>query len=92
LKKTPEEVAALAQTQFGFRFMKWLDIPTDRVLEVERNELMNEFDMYDKAGELCSGGRAYLLFRKKDGRRFKFAQFGDLDGAVTRKCVYLEEI
>ncbi len=72
--------------------MKWLDIPTHRVLEVERNELMNEFDMYDEAGELCSGGKAYLLFRKKDGRRFKFAQFGDLYGAVTRKRVYLEEI
>jgi hypothetical protein len=72
--------------------MKWLDIPTHRVLEVERNELMNEFDMYDEAGELCSGGRAYLLFRKKDARRFKFAQFGDLDGAVTQKCVYLEEV
>jgi hypothetical protein len=72
--------------------MKWLDIPTHRVLEVERNELMNEFDIYDEAGELCSGGRAYLLFRKKDGRRFKFAQFGDLDGAVRRKCVYLEEV
>jgi hypothetical protein len=48
--------------------------------------------MYDEAGELCSGGKAYLLFRKKDGRRFKFARFGDLDGAVTRKCVYLEEV
>jgi hypothetical protein len=41
--------------------MKWLDIPTLRVLEVERNELMNEFDIYDEAGELCSGGRAYLF-------------------------------
>jgi hypothetical protein len=48
--------------------------------------------MYDEAGELCSGGRAYLVFRKKDGRRFKFTQFGDLDGAVTRKRVYLEEV
>jgi hypothetical protein len=81
-----------ADRQFWFLSMKWLDIPTHRVLEVERNELMNEFDMYDEAGELCSGGRAYLLFRKKDGRRFKFAQFGDVDGAVTLKCVYLEEV
>jgi hypothetical protein len=32
------------------------------------------------------------LFRKKDGRRFKFARFSDLDGAVTRRCVYLEEV
>jgi hypothetical protein len=72
--------------------MKWLDIPIHRVLEVEPHELMNEFDICDEAGKLCSGRRAYLLFRKKDGRRFKFAQFGDLDCAVTRKCVYLEEI
>jgi hypothetical protein len=72
--------------------MKWLDIPSHRVLEVEHNELMNEFDMYDEAGKLCGGSRAYLLFRKKDGRRFKFAQFGDLYGAVTRKRVYLEEV
>ncbi len=41
--------------------MKWLYIPTHRVLEVERNELMNEFDMYDEAGDLCSAGRAYLV-------------------------------
>jgi hypothetical protein len=53
---------------------------------------MNEFDIYDEAGELRRGGSAYLLFRMKDGRRFKFAQFGDLDGAVRRKCVYLEEV
>ena len=72
--------------------MRWLEIPAHRVLEVECNELMNEFDIYDEAGELCSGGRVYLLFRKKDGRRFKFAHFGDLHGAVTRKCVYLEEV
>jgi hypothetical protein len=72
--------------------MNWLDIPAHRVLEVERNELMNEFDMYDDAGELCSGGRAYLLFRKKDGKRFRFAQFGDLHGSVKKNCVYLQEV
>jgi hypothetical protein len=53
---------------------------------------MKEFDMYDEAGKQCGGGRVYLLFRKKDGRRFKFAQFGDLYGAITRKRVYLEEV
>jgi hypothetical protein len=56
------------------------------------NPFDERVDIYDEAGKLCSGGRAYLLFRKKDGRRFKFAQFGDLNGAVTRKCVYLEEV
>ena len=34
--------------------MKWLDIPTHRVLEVERNELMNEFDMYDEAASCAA--------------------------------------
>jgi hypothetical protein len=58
--KTPEEVAALGAISIWFRSMKWLDIPTHRVLEVERSELMNEFDMYDEAGEPCSGGKAYL--------------------------------
>lgn len=53
---------------------------------------MNDFNMYDDAGKLCSGGRVYLLFRKKDGRRFKFAQFGDVHGAVKGKRVYLEEV
>ena len=72
--------------------MKWLDIPAHRVLKVERNELMNEFDMYDEAGELCGGGRVYLLFRKKDGRRFKFAQFGELDGALRHSRAYLQEV
>jgi hypothetical protein len=72
--------------------MNWLDIRAHRVLEVEHDELLKEFDMYDDAGELCSAGRVYFLFRKRDGRRFKFAQFGDLQGAVTRKHVYLEEV
>lgn len=39
--------------------MKWLDIPAHRVLEVEHDELMKVFDMYDDAGKLCSGGRVY---------------------------------
>ena len=73
--------------------MNWIEIPAHRVLEVERNELMNEFDMYDEAGtKLCGDGRAYLLFRKKDGKRFKFAQFGDLFGAIKKKCAYLQEV
>ena len=72
--------------------MKWLEIPAHRVLEVDRDELINEFDMYDETGKLCSGGGAYLLFRKKDGKRFKFAQFGDLYGATKRSRVYLQEV
>ena len=72
--------------------MNWLDIPAHRVLEVEHDELMKEFDMYDEAGKQCGGGRVYLLFRKKDGRRFKFAQFDDVHGAVKGNRVYLEEV
>ena len=72
--------------------MKWLDIPAHRVLEVERNELVEQFDMYNEAGKLCGSGKIYLLFRKKDGKRFKFAQFGDLHGAVKRSCAYLQEV
>jgi hypothetical protein len=72
--------------------MKWLNIPAHRVLEVEHDELMNDFDMYDDAGKLCSGGRVYLLFRKKDGRRFKFAQFGDVYAAIKRNRAYLQEV
>ena len=73
--------------------MNWLEIPAHRVLEVERNELMNEFDMYDEAGtKLCGTGRVYLLFRKKDGKRFKFAQFGDLHGAIKGHRAYLQEV
>lgn len=46
--------------------MKWIEIPAHRVLEIEPNELVNEFDMYDEAGtKLCGAGRVYLLFRKK---------------------------
>jgi hypothetical protein len=71
--------------------MNWLEIPAHRVLVVERNELMNEFDIYDEAGELCSGGRAYLFFRKKDGKRFKFAQFGDLHAAMELNRIFLQE-
>jgi hypothetical protein len=72
--------------------MNWLEIPAHRVLVVERNELMDEFDIYDEAGKLCSGGRAYLFFRKKDGKRFKFAQFGDLHAAMERNRIFLQEI
>jgi hypothetical protein len=73
--------------------MKWFEIPAHRVLEVERNELTEEFDMYDEVGtKLCGGRRPYLLFRKKDGKRFKFAQFGDLRGAIKRNRAYLQEV
>jgi hypothetical protein len=72
--------------------MKWIEIPAHRVLEVERNELIQEFDMYDEAGKLCGSGKIYLLFRKKDGKRFRFAQFGDLRGSVKKNCVYLQEV
>ena len=73
--------------------MNWLEIPAHRVLEVERNELMNEFDMYDEAGaKMCGTGRVYLLFRKKDGKRFKFARFGDLHRAIKRNHAYLQEV
>jgi hypothetical protein len=73
--------------------MNWLEISAHRVLEVERNELMNEFEMYDEAGtKLCGNGRVYFLFRKRDGRRFKFAQFGDLHAAVEQKRIFLRKI
>jgi hypothetical protein len=71
--------------------MNWLEIPAHRVLQVDRKELMNEFDIYDEAGNLCSGGRAYLFFRKKDGKRFKFARFGDLNAASERGYIFLQE-
>ena len=72
--------------------MKWLDIPAHRVLEVERHELIDDFDMYDEAGMRLSGpGPVYLLFRKKDGKRFKLAQFGSVDGITKRHCAYLQE-
>ncbi len=72
--------------------MNWVEIPAHRVLEVERNELFEEFDRYDEAGKLCGSGKIYLLFRKKDGKRFRFAQFGDLHGSVKKNCVYLQEV
>ena len=73
--------------------MKSLEIPAHRVLEVERHELTNEFDVYDQAGEkLCYRGTPYLLFPKKDRKRFKFAQFGALEGVTSRNCIYLQEV
>jgi hypothetical protein len=30
--------------------------------------------------------------RKKDGKRFKFAQFGELDGGLRLNRVYLQEV
>jgi hypothetical protein len=71
--------------------MTWLEIPAHRVFEIQCNQLIDEFDMYD-AGNLCAGSSAYLLFRKKDGKRFKFAQFGDLYGAIKLNRVYLQEV
>ena len=72
--------------------MKWLEIPAHRVLEVECKELEDEFDMYDDEGTLCGGSSVYLLFRRKDGKRFKFAEFGHLYGAMKRNRAYLEEV
>lgn len=71
--------------------MNWLEIPAHRVLEVEWHELIDGFDIYDEAGKLCTDSSAYLLFRKKDGKRFKFARFGDLVGASKRNRTYLQE-
>ncbi len=71
--------------------MKWLDIPAHRVLEIEPQELIGEFDLYDQSGNQSVVGRAYLLFRRKDGKRFKLARFGDIAGATKRNCAYLEE-
>ena len=72
--------------------MKWLEIPAQRVLELESKELEDEFDMYDEDGQLCGGSSVYLLFRRKDGKRFKFSQFGDLYGAIKRNRAYLMEV
>jgi hypothetical protein len=71
--------------------MKWLDIPAHRVLEVEHQELIGEFDLYDESGNQSAFGTPYLLFRKKDGKRFKLARFGDIAGSRKRNCAYLEE-
>jgi hypothetical protein len=71
--------------------VNWLEIPAHRVLEVESNELEEEFNMYDDAGKLCGGSSVYLLFRRKDCKRFKFARFGDLYGATKRNRAYLED-
>ena len=72
--------------------MKLLEIPADRVLEVDCQELKDDSDMYDEEGNLCGGSSVYLLFRRKDGKRFKFAQFGDLYGAIKRNRAYLQEV
>ena len=82
-------IAAIGRTA---KLMKWLEIPAHRVLQVDRSELMHDFDIYDEAGKPCVGGRAYLFFRKKDGKRFKFAQFGDLNAAKELGHIFLQEI
>ncbi len=48
--------------------MKLLEIPADRVLEVDCQELKDDSDMYDEEGNLCGGSSVYLLFRRKDTR------------------------
>jgi hypothetical protein len=72
--------------------MKWLEIPAQRVLQVECKELEDEFDMHDEDGNLCGGRSVYLLFRRRDGKRFKFAQLGDIYGAIKRNRAYPEEV
>ena len=37
--------------------MNWLEIPAHRVLQVDRKELMDEFDMYDGRKAASPGGR-----------------------------------
>jgi hypothetical protein len=82
-------IAATGRTE---NVMNWVEIPAQRVLQVDRTELMNEFEIYDEAGNRCGCGRAYLLFRKKDGKRFKFAQFGDLNTVKELGHIFLQEI
>jgi hypothetical protein len=57
---------------------------------VECQEPEDEFHMYDEEGNLCGGSSVYLLFRRKDAQRFKFAKFGDLYGAIKRNRAYLQ--
>jgi hypothetical protein len=47
--------------------------------------------MYDQDGNLCGGSSVYLLFRKKNGRRFKFTKFGDLYESIKRNRPYLQD-
>lgn len=68
-----------------------MEIGAHRVLEVESKELENEFDMYDDDGKLCGDSSVYLLFGRKDGKRFKFARFGPLR-RFQRNRAYLEEV
>jgi hypothetical protein len=89
---TPAPEDTVARSPEGQALMKWLEIPAHRVLEVECQELEDEFDMYDDEGKLCGGSSVYLLFRKKDGKRFKFAKFGDIYGAIKRNRAYLQEV
>ena len=49
--------------------MKWVEIPAHRVLEVERHELTQDFDIYDEAGEkLCYRGTPTYCFVKETAR------------------------
>jgi hypothetical protein len=68
-----------------------LEIPPHRVRDLEGKELEEEFDMYDQDGNLCGGSSVYLLFRKKNGRRFKFTKFGDLYESIKRNRPYLQD-
>jgi hypothetical protein len=89
---TPDLKTVVAYREEERDCMKWLEILAQRVLEVECNELEEKFDMYDDEGKLCGSSSVYLLFRKKDGRRFKFAKFGDLYGAIKRNRAYLQDV
>jgi hypothetical protein len=44
-------LSLVAVERSGLGSLKWLEILAHRVLEVERHELTNEFDVYDEAGE-----------------------------------------
>ena len=52
--------------------MKWLEIPAQRVLELESKELEDEFEMYDEDGQLCGGSSVYLCSGGKTARDSSF--------------------
>lgn len=69
--------------------MNWLETSAERVREVKRTELINDFDMYDEGRRRWS---AYLWLRNKEGKKSNFAQVGDLEGALKYNRSYSQEV
>lgn len=71
---------------------KWIEIPARRVLEVDRNELFEQYDLLGEDGfPVAQGASVYRIVKRSNGKVFKPAEFVPA-AHFEMNVYYLEEL